>query len=297
MAVPPALVYDPQTNPKGVRCTYQDNLLNVFGHDPKTGFGRRPFDNVGIQYGLKAFNDRKITIEQFIDLNTRIGGHDIDGHVATARTQADPEALRIAYQSGRVNDAGKGMAMVPIIDVRPYTDGTGDVHDAVNTHVTRARLVAANGTSGNQVLHTYAPGIFMDRVQPGNLDEMEQWLAAIAKDTAPAKNALEKVIRNRPTAVTDACYTKDGLKITDTQRCAQMFPVYASPRLNAGLPPGATMLKCDLKAIDKKDYSIALTAGQLTVLKAAFPSGVCDFTKKGVSVRAPDTWLSYGSGN
>ena len=107
-----------------------------------------------------------------------------------------------------MNDASKGMAMVPIIDARPYTDGTGDVHDTVNSHITRARLVAANGTSGNQVLHTYGPGIADQRVQPGNLDEMEQWLASIAKDTAPAKNQLERVIRNRPAGVSDACYTK-----------------------------------------------------------------------------------------
>ena len=282
-----------KTNPNGARCTYQDNMVNIFGRDPKPGFARRPFDNVGIQYGLKALNDGKITIEQFIDLNRRVGGHDIDGNVVAARTVADPEALRIAFQSGRVNDASKGMAMVPMIDVRPYTDGTGDVHDAVNSHVTRARLLAANGTSGNQVLHTYGPGIFMDRVQPANLDEMDQWLAAIARDTAPAKTPLEKAIRNRPATVTDACYTKDGQKITDMTRCAQMFPVYANPRLVAGLPIGATTLKCELKAVDKKDYATRLTDAQAAAIKAAFPSGVCDFTQKGVAVRAPDTWLSY----
>jgi hypothetical protein len=295
MGVPAGQVYDPKTNPKGARCTYQDNMVNVFGRDPKTGFARRPFDNVGIQYGLKALNDGKITIEQFVDLNRSVGGHDIDGHVVAARTVADPEALRIAFRSGRVNDASKGMAMIPMIDVRPYTDGTGDVHDAVNTHITRARLVAANGTSGNQVLHTYGPGIFMDRVQPANLDEMEQWLAAIANDITPAKTPLEKVIRNRPATVTDACYTKDGQKITDMSRCAQMFPVYANPRLNAGMPIGATMLKCELKAVDRKDYSARPTDAQFAAITAAFPSGVCDFTRKGVAVRAPDPWLSYGS--
>src|SRR5262249_42271471 len=125
-------IYDVQKNPKGARCTYQDNLVNVFGRDPKTGFARRPFDNVGIQYGLKALNNRKITIEQFLDLNTRIGGHDIDGNVVRARTVADPDALRVAFQSGRVNDAANGIATVPIIDVRPYAEGAGDVHDTVN---------------------------------------------------------------------------------------------------------------------------------------------------------------------
>src|SRR4029453_1221686 len=104
---------------------------------------------------------------------------------------------------------------------------------------------------------------------------------------------LERVIRNRPTTVTDACYTKDGQKITDMRRCAQMFPVYSSPRLNAGMPLGSTMLKCALKSIDKKDYSVTLTGPQVAALKAAFPSGVCDFMKKGVAVHPPDIWLSY----
>ena len=294
MSIPPDLVYDPATNPKGARCTYQDNLVNVFGRDPNTGFARRPFDNVGIQYGLKAFNEGTISFEQFVDLNTRIGGHDIDGNVVAARTAADPEALRIANQSGRVNDGSKGMAMVPMIDVRPYTEGTGDVHDTVNTQITRARLVAANGTSANQVLHTYEPGTPIQRVQQANLDEMEQWVASIANDRAPAKSQLEKVIRNKPAGVSDACYTKDGQTITDMRRCAQMFPVYSNPRLNAGLPMGATTLKCELKAVDRKDYTHALTDAQLASLKAAFPGGVCDYGRKGVSVRAPDTWLSYG---
>jgi len=195
-----------------------------------------------------------------------------------------------------VNATGQGMAMVPTIDVRPYSDGTGDLHDIVNSHITRARLVAANGTSGNQVFHTYAPGIFMDRVQPATLDEMDQWLAAIAKDTRPAKSPLEKVIRNRPAAVTDACYTRDGQRITDMTRCAAMFPAYSNPRLSAGQPMSATLLKCALKAVDARDYKATLTDTQIAALRTAFPSGVCDYTKKGVAVRSPETWLSYGSG-
>jgi hypothetical protein len=286
-------IYDHSTNPTGARCTYQDNLVNVFGRDPRTGFARRPFDNVGIQYGLKALNDEKITFEQFIDLNMRIGGHDIDGNVVAARTVADPDALRIAFQSGRVNDATKGMAVVPIIDARPYSEANGDVHDTINSYITRSRLVAANGTSGNQVLHIYEPGTDIQRVQRDNLKEMDEWLAAIVKDTSSANNPLAKVVRNRPAGVTDGCYTKDGQKITDMKRCGEIFPAYANPRLNAGMPIASTMLKCALKPIDKKDYSRRLTDAQVAALKAAFPSGVCDYAQKGISVRPPGTWLSY----
>jgi hypothetical protein len=131
-------------------------------------------------------------------------------------------------------------------------------------------------------------------VQRDNLAEMEQWLDAIANDKAPAKSALERVIRNRPKSVTDACYTGLGEKVTDMARCAQMFPVYSNPRLEAGMPIAATMLKCELKAVDSTDYSLRLTASQLASIRTTFPSGVCDFTKKGVAVGSSETWRKYG---
>ena len=59
--VPEAQRYDPVTNPGGVRCDLYDHAVNVWGRDPQTGFARRPLDNVGIQYGLKALNSGAIT--------------------------------------------------------------------------------------------------------------------------------------------------------------------------------------------------------------------------------------------
>jgi Tannase-like family of unknown function (DUF6351) len=67
VGVPAAQAYNYTSNPQGARCTYQDNMVNVFGRDPKTGFARRPFDNVGVQYGVGAFNDGRISFEQFVD--------------------------------------------------------------------------------------------------------------------------------------------------------------------------------------------------------------------------------------
>ena len=54
--IPKDQVYDAVTNPKGARCTMWDTNAASFGRDPKTGFARRSLDNVGVQYGLKAFN-------------------------------------------------------------------------------------------------------------------------------------------------------------------------------------------------------------------------------------------------
>ena len=58
--VPAEKVYDAKTNPKGVRCSLQDYMVNVFGRRKKDGFAGRPFDNVGIEYGRKALVAGKI---------------------------------------------------------------------------------------------------------------------------------------------------------------------------------------------------------------------------------------------
>ena len=85
---------DPVLKQKGIRCTFQDNLVNIFGADPATGFARQPFDNVGVQYGLNALNEGKISFAQFIELNSKIGGFDMSGKIVADRMKADPVALR-----------------------------------------------------------------------------------------------------------------------------------------------------------------------------------------------------------
>ena len=61
-AVPEALRYDPVTNPKGARPTVFDAARNIYGVNPATGAALRPFDNVGVQYGLSALNSGAITV-------------------------------------------------------------------------------------------------------------------------------------------------------------------------------------------------------------------------------------------
>jgi uncharacterized tannase-like protein DUF6351 len=296
MFIPAGLAYNPTTNRQGARFTFQDNLLNVFGRDPKTGFARRPYDNVGVQYGLGAFNEGKISLEQFLDLNRRIGGFDIDGNIIAERTVADPEALRIVYQTGRLNDASRGLSTIPIIDARRYTDkilDVPDVHDIVAGHTTRARLIAANGHADNQIFRTYATTTQTQTVQGDNLDLMDRWLSNIARDDKPARTPLEKVVRNKPVEAVDACFTASLEKITDPARCRELYNVFSNPRLVAGAPLTADRLKCELKPVDRNDYKQPLTDGQLAGLSAIFPQGVCDYSRKGVAQRAPETWLSY----
>src|SRR5262249_6990153 len=54
--VPQSLRWDPLTNPAGARADVFDVGRNVYGIDPLTGYALRPFDNVGVQYGLNALN-------------------------------------------------------------------------------------------------------------------------------------------------------------------------------------------------------------------------------------------------
>ena len=292
--IPPAMRFDPVKKPDGVRCTYQDALVAVYGKDPKTGFARRPFDNVGVQYGLKAFNDGKINFNQFLDINRLVGGHDINGNIVADRTAADVEALRIAYESGRINDGAHGLAMIPIIDMRPYTEGPGgNVHDTFNGVIAGNRINAAGG--GNRISRVYEANVPIFKAQDDNLDILDTWLAAVARDTAPGSQR-EKVLRNKPAGLTDSCFTAKFEETRDPARCAAMFPVYANPRIVAGGPATGDVFKCELKPIDKADYKRPVTDAQLAQLRNVFAQGVCDYTKKGVMQHpVSGTWLTYPS--
>src|SRR5207248_1811647 len=103
----PAKVYDPVKNPEGLRCSLQDYMSNIFGFRPPDawgpveqqigrGFAGRPYDNVGLQDGLRALIAGSISPAQFVDLNAKIGSRDIDYNVQPTRVAADPFALTAA---------------------------------------------------------------------------------------------------------------------------------------------------------------------------------------------------------
>ena len=312
--VPANLVYDPIKNPQGVRCSVYDNEVNVYDRDPSTGFTRRPWDNIGVQYGLQAFNAGTLSAEQFLDLNEKVGGYDNDGGLVPTRTAANPEALRIAYASGRVDSGSGGLGDVPIIDVRPYLDAVPDIHDSVRSFAMRERLKTAQGTVGNHVIITLPapsgpmPMAFFKLFDPKSvqqvqtkeaLRQMDVWLDRIAADHSNA-NLKSKVARNKPADLVDGCFTETGEKIAEPRvygapgRCNQLYPSYADPRLASGAPLAGDVLKCQLKPIANMDYAHPLTAANLARLRTIFPQGVCDYTKPGVGQRPiSKTWQSY----
>lgn len=298
-AIPQTLAFDRATNPEGARCDYFDDLVNVYGKDPKTGAARRALDNIGVQYGLAAFNAKKISFEQFIELNEVIGGHDVDGNIVPARDVADPAALRIAYQTGRVNTGGGSLGSIPILDTRAYYDMSGNLHDRFRSMVMRARLKEANGSADNQVTLMFPPE-GPAPLRPGQLlSMMNRWLDNIAADTSSA-SAAAKVVHDKPADLADACWTEQGEKIVEPQtydgpgRCNQLYPAHADPRIVAGSPLTDEVLKCQLKPISASDYTQPVTPEQMARLKSTFPQGVCDYTRPGVAQQHVEgAWRRY----
>ncbi len=299
-----AALYDPVKSPKGTRCSYYDNSENIYGRNPD-GTAKSTLDNVGVQYGLKAFNEGKINFDQFVDLNRKIGGYDSDASFVPARVQGDPQAIRVAYASGRVN-TGEGMNTVPIIDVRSYLDQAGpDVHTRYTTDQELARWSNV-GPLGNYVsLTTPTLGSLRQDTQDGNsplrktmrdsLAAMDQWLDAISKDHSKLPKT-QKIVKNKPASLSSACFTADMQKISMKVggACDTLYPAYGDPRIAAGEPLARTTLKCALSPVAPSFYKQKLTAEQLTELTAVFPTGVCDYAKPAMyAAPKAGTWLTY----
>jgi len=62
----------------------------------------------------------------------------------------------------------------------------------------------------------------------------------------------------------------------------------------AGGPLDANTLKCQLKPVAAKDYAVSLTSSDLDRLRGIFPSGVCDWSKRGVNQVRVVPWTSFG---
>ena len=287
-------LWNPATNPAGERCGIADYMRSIFGvnitPDAPKGKGRLAVDNVGVQYGLQALEKGQITPEQFADLNAKAGGVDIDGNFVPQRTVADPAALEIAYRTGRLNDAS-GNADVPEIDDRTGAQGddTG-FHPPVHSFTYRARLDKANGGHANEVLWLSRPG----GTVPSQFDSMRQWLDALTADGSAAPQSV-KVQRAKPASLHDACFMPAGVEGDLT--CNGTWTYYRVPRQAAGAPFALDVIKCQLKPLARGDYSVTFTDAQWAQLQAAFPTGVCDFSRPGVSQQPPKArWLTFADG-
>jgi hypothetical protein len=286
--VPSGQVYDPKTNPRGVKCTLQDYMVNLFGKR-RDGFANRGIGNVGIQYGLTGLRTGLLSPAQFVEINSKVGGIDIHGDRSAARFPGDLDGLKRAYSAGAV-DSANNLDKVAIIDLRGPDPGA--FHDVYRTYALRARLLRNFGTAANQVLwRGQAPLIGDPSYADDAIFALDKWLARIEADHRSIPLA-QKVIADKPGDVGDRCTNGAGLDVP-SESCDQTVAAYASPRIAAGGPLADDVLACHLKPLRRDDYDVTFTDAQWATLKKAFPTGVCDYSRPGIGQRGAIGWLTF----
>ncbi|MDB5424967.1 MAG: hypothetical protein JWQ29_2383 [Phenylobacterium sp.] len=311
-AVPAGLRYDPVKTPHGARPTVFDAARNIYGVDPATGFALRPFDNVGVQYGLAALNAGAITPDQFIALNARIGGYDRDANYVARRSVGDAGAIKRAQQTGLALGGGGGLASIPVFDTAVggvlYDEG-GGYHYQWYHFAVRERLRQANGDAANhvmwrgglgmaEIMKAYTGGAISpeakaltDTATQRGWSAFIQWVAAAKADPSPISQRA-KTLKNKPADLVDGCWMRGAEPkfVAEPQtwgakpdsRCNATYPSYSFARKEAGGPLAANIYKCALRPVRAAGYRVKLSPDHLQRLRAVFPGGVCDFEKPGV---------------
>ncbi|KAL4802569.1 hypothetical protein BDV18DRAFT_163971 [Aspergillus unguis] len=301
--------YNPQSNPAGTRGTLQDYQVNYLGRRSPgewspaevkigKGFANLPWDNEGVQYGLGALLNGQITVQQFLDLNEKVGGVDIDGNWIPSRTVASPVALERLHRCGLINDFSH-LSEVAILDLRcPEREDPIRSHTQFHTWVSRAGLIRAQGHAENQAIWT-CPGFKTVQGPPeAAFLLMENWLAAVYSDTSELALA-EKIRKSRPSDLTDGIHAPDGAYIGGMEEMNRLYPYYGDPRTVAACSNLNAMLiaKSQLKPIKVGDYAgVLFSESELERLHHIFPNGVADWDKPGVGQVQSVPWLSYESG-
>jgi hypothetical protein len=302
--------------------TYWDNMKRVYGTDDN-GYGRRTYDNVGVQYGLAALKRRQITLAEFLHLNDNIGGWIpavemtkerfwrsgggqstlADNMTATAsaerparRNAGDVEAMAAAYRAGQVF---LGKLSMPVIDFRHYLEADLDMHHSLQSFTARLRMLREQGHADNQVIwfamHPHAP-------LGDAFDVLEQWLENMQTD------AKLSIAEARPSDATDRCYTDTGLLHASGEEvwdgvwngkrdgaCMAKYPIYSNPRIEAGDDYVGDILKCHLQSVDDAIagdlYAHVDVSAHRDELRRVFPDGVCDYSL-GDAARPEDVMLN-----
>lgn len=99
----------------------------------------------------------------------------------------------------------------------------------------RSRLLAANGTYGNQVIIKNQPAAAeVTAANSYELAQMDSWLTATNGDHA-SRSLQQKVIADKPAGLTDGCYVSAteliSQNLTDPSggQCGALYPVATNP--------------------------------------------------------------------
>jgi len=233
----------PKRKIRKVKWTHWNDLPEVYPQDEK-GYAANSWDNVGVQYGLRALIAGDITVDDFLKINACVGGWKAPQKMRqsvypwTSRgegEEVDPwdqinmnlnadcetgsPAPRTAAPLAAVTAAFKGRQVftgkidIPIIDIRWYLDPVLDIHHALGSFAARARIERARGNSNNQVIWVAE----CNESDPAELnrhcdyeptadalDVIERWLSELKQ--SPAK----KVVAAKPDQAMDACFDHKG---------------------------------------------------------------------------------------
>ena len=297
-----------------VHWTHFDDLRNIYGVQPN-GYARQTGDNVGVQYGLQALREGKITPAEFLDVNAKVGSwkdpQDFvqegapclpgtfdpwssrnmrlspDGGVTPApRREGDISAMNAAYEHGLYFD---GDIDIPLIDQRDYLEEQLNMHNSHQSFVSRRRMLDHDGDASNQVIWFSEPNPQRD-LPAEALGVIDQWLANIRQHPELS------VAQNKPADAVDRCFTAQGAEIARGDHawdgildsnppgpCTQTFPLHSTSRIVAGSPFRGGVYKCQLQSIDQAIArglygSWTPSPSERARLDQIFPTGVCDYS-------------------
>jgi hypothetical protein len=236
-----------------------------------------------------------ITAEQFLDLNQKIGGLDVDTNPIPQRVIAVEPALGNAYRTGMINET-TNLDQAAIIDCRGPDPGF--FHDAYRAFAIRARLDRAHGSHANQLIWEGPFLIVGDTAcNQNSLLAMDRWLTAVEQD-ARVLPISSKLVTDKPSDLDDECWSGGGKKVGDGLCGSNVVPVYGTPRTVAGDDITTDTNKCQLKSLDRNDNygRNGFTDDQWAQMQSLFPTGVCDFSKPGVDQQPTIPWQTYQDG-
>jgi hypothetical protein len=310
----PSTRFDSETNPAGVRCSILDMMVNALGPRPESawspqeqaagyGFAGVPFSNSGVQYGLDVLKSGLITPEQFVDLNAKVGGLDINADPAEERIQGDPGAIGNVYRTGLVNEANHLDEVAMINHGGP---DPGIAHDYAHAFWTEERLQRDQGHTDNRVMWFGESPLIGDiRWATEAFLEMDRWLSAVEADERELPLST-KIVEDKPADLTDRCENVPGVNMLTLPGgevvCEQptLQTRLSTPREVAGDDTANDRVACQLRPLDRSDYDfmpLPFTDAQWATLEEVFPDGVCDWSRTGQGQGPAETWLTYSDEN
>ncbi len=229
---------------RNIKWTHWNDLDNIYPVNDR-GFAANSWDNVGVQYGLRALKKGELSKQEFLDLNACIGGWKAPEQMTEGawpwnenadqsifdpwdkvnmnlskqcktgkpapRTPGDIQSMNIAYNSGHVFT---GKITIPVIDIRWYLEPVLNMHHSIASFSSRARIEAATGGRADKHVIWFAECSDLDTVNLKSSCQYEPTGDALDVMDQWMENILAQpemtVVANKPARAIDSCYEKDG---------------------------------------------------------------------------------------